>query len=290
MALLQVKARDMTNVNPGQEATASLNVGNETYKCINLICTKEDGSFLTVQEMRQQFGDITLVVNAENQLQIAVSDLFDFHNYYYSKRYSSIKDGIIPINFIREYLHKSFSTKRLAQGTADIVSFNINLAIKQNATVKRIEVYTDIHNAEPSNRGSHYAITRDIKQISTSGTIVVDDIFKKSLDTDILAAVHIKDVGNKIKNVTLFERYTSDRNIFERIKSLNNYQLVEQGRTPQQGFWHLDFQYRNEFLLPYSLLMKPDIPMGLKLDIEGVTEPFNLEIFIERVKDVNREN
>lgn len=238
----RIKEPSFQGVSDGNLATMELPTGFTYYKA-DLVCYDSSGVLVPAGNLAAALGNLTVKANGRSFIdQVPVSVMLAREAYYNdkNKQAGANQDGIVPIRFAVESFVSLPERSLFAAGTANLNSFTIDVEIV-GSTVAKIDVIT-YKSDEIRNFGTHIALRRYNRDFNGTG-----DYDESKLPDSIIdgayRALFIDEGAGEIENVIAWRDNTR---IFEEVpKALNDLDQIEAGRTPQSGFYVLDFGLNN---------------------------------------------
>lgn len=223
------------SIAPGQTATVNLPLG-PTYHRLNIdmfaAAIGDTPVAIDPAEWADYIGEMRLVVNGDTRIEIDAADLVKINRYY-----GQVADpGVLPLFLSQPWMRTRGGEDNTAYGTAaGMASFTLELDLKPNIAIGKLEVYAVQH--EPMPFGSHLRIQRFSKQMGLQGVSEVSDL---PLGTYLMQALHLTTA--EIDQVEILTNSLKVLNTSKRLRSAHQRVI---GRVPQAGMTHIDFLTEN---------------------------------------------
>jgi hypothetical protein len=252
-----------------------------THYATYLRCLSAAGVALTRAQLITDIGDIRVRINGELLIEATVTFLLDLQLYYGTPHAATFPAGTIVIPWTRPFFATDAERSVFALGMADVSSFQIDVQVLGVAVLATIEVYSLV-TPESRKLGQHIRINRFPQAFAAFGAAHEVVTLPKEGDTVGYHAIHIgpgTGVGSLVSLVTC---KIGGNNIFENVSVATNQAVLEvNDRTPQAGYFHVDFLATSNDMLGY-------IPMaGVKDWRQQITwitaAPGTYNIYTERV-------
>jgi len=246
-----------------------------THYALFLRCLTSAGAALTVAQIKAEIGDIIIRINGEQIVEASATFLLDLQKYYGDALGAGNVDGIIPIWFARPHLATDKERSIFAIGTEDISSFTVDVNVVAVTNLASIEVLSLV---TPERRvlGQHIRISKFPQSFGTTGIQEITTLPKEGNNVGYMA-LHLEESGGTIDKATV---KLGGNNIFEDVDPNLNQVLLELAkRTPQSGYFHIDFSRSNDLLgfLPMANVK------DFRQQIEWSVSPSTYSIYAERV-------
>jgi len=260
------------------------------YHAIFLDFRKAAAAAMTEAEIEADVGKIVLKINGEPKIELLASEAIDLWRYYHARDGSHTISSVVPIWFNRNKVFgRLFDRQMMGWGMADVTSFTCEIDITATATLASI---TPIGYIEPDNTrrlGRHYCVRRLSDYFGSTGIQQIDKKLPYGQRDIGSFAIHFGAGSGEFKTVTVKASSGQgvDQEIYpEQTVALNDILLHDHGRTPQSGWYHVDFALTND---PTGYL-----PLGpltnLRADIEWTTAaPESFPILCEEVRGLTQE-
>lgn len=238
-----IKQPSVRGIAAGAVATVEIPTTG-THHALYLRCLTSAGVALTRAQILADIGNIILRINGETIMECDVQLFLDLQKYYGDADGAGNVDGIIPIYFTRPHL-ATFSERIVtALGMSNVQSFTVDVVVDAVAQLSSIEVISEV-DATKRVLGQHMRIAKHPNSFATTGLQEISTLPRYGNDV-AYCALHIE------KNAGTFEKVTvklGGNAIFEDIDpNLNQVLLEKNRRTPQTGYFHVDFAKNNDFL------------------------------------------
>ncbi len=209
-----------------------------THFAAFLRCLTSAGVELTRAQMLADISDIYVDLNGQRIYDVSAKLLLDLQKYYGDADGAGNVDGIIPIYFARPHLSTFAERSLYAIGMNKVDSFVITLKLASSlAQLAYAEVYSEI-TPEEREVGQHYQIKKYPQSFSSTGLQEVTSIPKQDA-TVAYGALHIEAGSGTFDYVTV---KLGTQNIHDNVcPNLNKVMLQRELRTPQSGYYHVDF-------------------------------------------------
>lgn len=245
---------NVSNVGSNQTATIGMPVGNHTYESVNLKLTDIDKDKVT---------NIDILANGKPiQSYKSVADLeaiSQFYGYH-------IESGEVEIPFYREHFTNSGQARMFNFGVADVstaeVRFDIGAVSGSPAVQAMAPRYTHVGQqaAKANSLGAITKIRNFVHATSVGGRFEISDLPREAF----LQALHLK--SDKIAEVRL---EIDGQVVFEMTKERMEAFMKRKGRSPQAGWFHLDWMTTNELGNQLSLEGKKDFRLIIEMSEAG---------------------
>ncbi len=236
------------------------------------------GAYLTKAQIISEVTEIRVKLNGQDIIQATPTFLFDLQEYYGSHKGSTVVDGVLLIDWARRHLNLPLESKQYALGMENVQTFTIEIQCGTLANLDKIDFVGTVTN-ERSPLGPHVRILKLSREFSGTGE-VVDSNLPVVADQGLIAA-HISDGVGTISYATL---NVGDVMVLDRLSTKSMESILKHNeRTPQTGYYHIDFGVRNEALgflpmAPNDVLIK-----DFRLTTNWTVAPTNYDIYLERV-------
>lgn len=279
MAFTQIKKQpSMTGIGAGNVATAEVPTTGTHYGLF-LRCLTSAGADLTPAQIKADVGNIVIRLDGEQIIEASATFLLDLQKYYGDSIGAGNVNGIIPVYFAPAHLALFSERAVFALGTADINQFTIDANIVGVAQLSSIEVYSEVTN-EVRNVGQHIRIKKFPQNFGTTGTQEITTLPKEGPSVGY-RALHIEDNTGTIDKVTV---KIGGNDIYDEVDDTLAQVLNErQKRTPQTGYYHVDFSRNND--LTSFLPMKGVQDFRQQIQWSG-SAPNNFNIYAEQIHNL----
>lgn len=238
----RIKEPSFQGVATGNLATMELPTGFTYYKT-DMVCYDAAGVLIPAANMAAELGNVTIKANGRSFIdQIPASVLLAREAYYNEKNLQAgvNQDGILPLRFAIESFVSLPERSLFAVGSANLNSLTMEVEIL-GVNVSRIDVIS-YKSDEIRDFGTHIAIRRYNRSFTGTG-----DYDESKLPDSIIDGAYrtlfIDEGAGAIDNVIVWKDNTR---IFEEVPAvLNSLDQLEAGRSPQAGFYILDFGINN---------------------------------------------
>lgn len=261
-----LKLPNVTNVGGNQTATIAMPVGAQSYESVNIRLTDIDKSEIT---------NIQVLANGKPiQTWKTVDDLEAVSRYYGYP----IDAKEININFLRQHFTQSAQARLFNFGTLDLSTASVRFDIGAIASGKspRVEAsaprYTAIDEAgkviqAANSIGAITKVRNFISSSSVAGEFEISDIPREMF----LQALHLKltDPSGVAAAITDCKIELNGQKVWDLSHERMASYLTSKGRTPQTGFYHIDFMLDNELGSQLALQGLQDFRIILNLDKAG---------------------
>ncbi len=241
---------NVSNVGSGQTATIGMPVGNHTYESVNLKLTdiaKDKVTNIDVLANGKPIQSYKSVADLE-----AISQFYGYH----------ISTSEVEIPFYREHFTNSGQARMFNFGVNDVstaeVRFDIGTVTGSPAVHAMAPRYSHV-GAQADKANSLGAITKIrnfVHATSVAGRFEISDLPREAF----LQALHLK--SDKITEVRL---EIDGQVVWEMTKDRMTEFLKRKGRTPQTGWYHLDWMTTNEIGNQLSLEGKRDFRLIIEM-------------------------
>lgn len=281
MSVRQMKKyASMSGVATGALATMDMPIGGTHYAYF-LRCLNSSNAEVTVAQMKAELDTVRILIDGETALDATATLLLELQQYYYAFRNGANVDGIIPINWSRDFLPSVLGANTsalqgdvFALGNRNIQNITIEVKCGTLTNIAKIEVFAQRVDA-PTDLGQFVRLQNFPQNFATTGTNVVDGIPKEIRTAHL--AYHIKHATGTLDQATVIVNGT------DRLKlpaKLNQVISEKAGRDPQSGITTLAFDLQNN--LAGFLPMVDVQDLRLELEWSGAA-PNNYNIFREAI-------
>lgn len=281
MATGTVRQPDLSNVAAGQNASGSINTDVSHYG-ISFECRDNAGVLLTKAEILNDIEHVTMRLDGDAICtQIDPAYLMQRAEYYMKaiNGYEA-QDGIIHIPFTKAYLDSAEGRSVHALGMADVRNFQVNVKIASGATkVARITPVTESASEPDRKLGRHLRIEKLNRTFSGTGKQEITNLPVAEQGADVhYNLISIKQGAGVVGDVTL--KLSTSNVLFDELSAANNALLLKQaGRTPQTGYYHMDFCRFNNL----NDRLNNGLLKAFRADVNWTTSPAGaFDIYIER--------
>lgn len=245
---------------------------------IYLRCLTSGGVELTRAQILNDITSIVVRINGTVIVDANATFLLDLQKYYGDSINAGNVNGIIPINFTPRHLALASERALYAIGPKGINDVSIEVTIAAIAQVSQIQVYVEVDYLQPREIGQHVRIEKFPQVFSTTGVQQLTQL--PFLEPNALGylAYHVKYSAGSLDKVTV-KRNGSE--VFQQLAAkLNQVILNLRRRTPQSGYFHVDFG-KNDDLLAYLPIPGTD---GLYHEFTwSSAAPNGYDVYTERI-------
>jgi len=259
-------------------------VGNANIKVLTrknlhglfLRCLTAAGVELTRAQILNDVSDINLKLDGETVWGVDATFLLDRQKYLGDISMGGNVNGIIPLEFTRPLLN-SFSERSVsALGLLNVSSVTIDVTVIAVAQLSRIEVYSLVDSDVPRPLGQHIRIDRLSRSFAGTGAQELTDLPFGDDRAIAYLAEHVKTTGT----ITKAKVRRNGVDVFESLPTnLNTVLLNRAGRTPQSGYFTIEFDLPNQYL---SALSMPGT-QSLYHELNWSVAPNGFSIYLERL-------
>lgn len=226
---------------------------NGTQYMVILHAMAAGGADLTVAQMKNDIGTVIFRLNGKPVWEVPATFLLDRQKYFFDVDGTAAGNinGYIPIHLYLPHLESDPERRVLGWGMADVTSFEVEVNLKPGlATLASLEL-SSVVSDEIRPLGRHLRIRTFPQNFPTTGAQEISTLARENGNTDY-GILHIeagagtfKDVTVKVNNVVIHDQVTP---------GLNQLLLTAGQRTPQTGYYHVDFTKRNDLssILPMA--------------------------------------
>jgi len=250
---------NVTNVGSNQSFTIGLPVGNQTYESVNLGLTDIAKNKIRNLEVRINGKPIQRYKSVEDLE--AISKYYGYH----------IAASEVEVPFFREHFTSAAQARTFNLGvngvsTAEVVG-EIDTLNGGSPAIKAYAPRYVFPTPEANQVGSFTKISNFVKATATTGRFEISDL---PLDVS-LQAIHMK--SDKIAEVRL---ELDNNTVWELDKNKMKEYLLRKGRTPQDGWYHMDWMLTNEIGGQMALRGLQDFRLVLEMEA-----PDEIDIYLE---------
>lgn len=265
-----VQNPDFQGIGANQRATARIPVGS-TLLATHLRFTIA-GTAATDVQVAAQVSRVRVSLDAENKLDVTGAQLLALIRFYRgSAAANAFANGIATVFWHRPWMAEIMNQDAPALGLADVNSATIEVTLAAGATIDGIKAYHETVAGEAL--GAHCVVLTQNYSFSAAGVQEITDIPRDPLYG--LFSVHIQQspaIIDRVElladNVVLMEAGTAGEAQSGPNLIHARYAEYDGFRTPQTGWTHIDFTYRNRGGDVLPLLMQ-----DLRLRITWNTAP-----------------
>lgn len=238
-----IKQPSVRGIAAGAVATVEIPTNGTHYATyLRCISAANPPVGLTRAQLIADISNIVVRLNGTIVVDATVTFLLDLQLYYGACKVANFVNGIVPIWWEKDWLPNEAEQKVFAIGTNNVDSFTVDVTILGVAVLSQIEVYSEV-TPEKRNIGQHIRINKFPNSFATTGVQEISTLPKEGADCGYVA-LHIE------ANLGTFQYVTvklGGYNIFENVSpGLNQVLLNKKGRTPQAGYYHVDFARSND--------------------------------------------
>lgn len=259
-------------------------VGNANIKvltrknchAIMLRCLTAAGVELTRAQILNDVSDINLKLDGETIMGVDATFLLDRQKYLGDISMGGNVNGIIPIEFTRPLLNSYTERTVSALGLANVSSVTIDVTVIAVAQLSRIEVYSLVDTEPARPLGQHIHIDRFSRSFAGTGAQELTDLPFGEDRVVAYLAEHIKTTGT----LTKAKVRRNGVDVYESLPAnINTVLLNRAGRTPQSGYFSIDFDLPNQYL---SALAMPGT-QSLFHELTWSVAPNGFSLYLERL-------
>ncbi|MFA5422444.1 MAG: major capsid protein P2 [Phycisphaerae bacterium] len=246
-----------------------------------LVCRDAGGVLLTEAEIEADVTNIRLRLNGELKIETTAAVLFDIFRYWNAWAGSYTIAGQIPIQFTRPHALTALERLAMAWGMQGVSGWAIEIDLAAVlAKLATIEIFAHVQDGVLP-LGKHICIQKNERIFGSTGVHQVTDLDRNNSDRSVLVE-HIGVGSGTIGSVTA--KINQQDMVQDNDTDLNNIRLHLAGRTPQTGWYHLDYTILNDHL---SILPLAQVN-SLQYDINFLTQPDNFIIYREEVRGLKK--
>lgn len=270
-----IKQANVTGITASSVATAKIPTTG-THYALFLVPKAAGGTAVSVANMKTAIGNMVLRHDGEQIMEGTATFFLDLQKYYGDSFNGGNVAGCIPIAFAPSHFDNFSERQVFAVGTADLKSITLDMNILSTANMATIDVFSEV-TPEVRPRGQHRRIKKFPQNFSTTGD---QEITTLPLEGATVAykALHIEAGSGTFDKVTV---KVGNYAIFDQIQvALNQVWLNLTKRTPQTGYYHVDFGRNND--------ITSFLPMAGVQDFRQVISwitaaPGNFNIYAEQI-------
>lgn len=237
--IIRVQSGVITSVGPSQTAQVKIPVG-VTTNTLAIRC-RVAGAPATRAQLESSIGNMRLIVSGVEKMPITATQHIAIQEFYNS---GVIGDsGYLYFPFSRSWMESIADQLNPAYGTVNENSFILELEQTAGSVIDQMDLITEVFPIAEE-LGGHVLVRRTTVPVTSTGLFIYNDL-PRNAGEDLLA-VHFQ--VPVVANLTNIAVVASDIRLFDVPASYITQmykQSVHARRTPQPGFVHLDFLYRN---------------------------------------------
>lgn len=225
---------------------------NGTHYMLLLRCLTGAGVELTRAQILADVGTIILRINGK-QIWEGTAEFFLDRQKYYGDCYGTAAgnvDGYIPLFFYLPHLESDPERRVMGWGMQNVNSFEVEVNLLGAAQLASMEAYSVVSD-EVRPFGRHLRIRRSPQNFPTTGEQEIVTLARENGNCDYLA-LHIEAGNGTFQDVTVI---VNNVIIHDHVPpGMNKVMLAAHQRTPQTGYYHVDFGRRNDLssILPMA--------------------------------------
>lgn len=241
---------------------------------------ESDGTTVSIADMKSEVtGAVNVKVNGVSIIQADVTFLLDRQKYFGDSIGAGNVASMLPIPMELSYLPTPEGRRVFALGTKDINTITVELNTGTLTNVSSIELFTEVDNEETRVIGEHIRIDKFARNFGSTGKHEVSDLPFQDKNVIGYLGAHITMPGSAV--VSTVEVKRNGVVILDQIPpELNQVLLEKEFRTPQSGYFHVDFG-RGRALS--SLLPMANTQSFLWEIVWAGAAPNNYNVYTERV-------
>lgn len=218
---------------------------NGTIYMLMFRCFSAGGADLTVAQMKNDIDTIIFRLNGKQIWETTATFLLDRQKYFFdvSGAAAGNINGWIPAHLFLPHLESDPERRVLGWGMADITSFEVEINFKAGlATLASMQVFS-VQSDEVRPLGRHLRIRKYANNNAGTGYFEIPTLAREdgSIDYGIIhienGAGTVLDVTVKVNNVAVHDQVPP---------GANQLMLTSNNRTPQAGYYHVDFTRRDD--------------------------------------------
>lgn len=272
---------DFVGVAAGSLASARvLSRGN--IHALWLRCLTGAGVELTRAQILADLSDIEVKIDGVPFISVDATFLLDRQKYYGDSIGAGNDDGMIPIFFTYPHLPTFAQRAVTALGTNDVSSITITAKCSNPlAQLSRIELYTEVDDLPIRNVGQHIRIHKFTRNFASTGLQDISDLPYEDQNVIGYIAMHLT-LGTAPAAIDKLTLKRNRRVVFEDLSVKQNAGVLKRtGRTPQTGYFHLDFAKQNDLASFLSVTGVTSLLVSPTWDAAGA--PGNFNVYTERL-------
>ena len=284
-----------------QEATKSgMGVGDKVtinltaagvHHALYLDFRKAAAAVMTEAEIIADVGKILIKVDGEPKIELLASEAIALSKYYRDKDGANTMSSVLPIDFLRYNFNNLSDRQLMGYGMADVRSFTCEIDITAVATLASITPRSYIEPDNSRKLGRHLCIRRLTDYFGSTGIQQIDKKLPYGQPDVGMFAIHFHQGAGAGVFTSVTVKASAgkgvDSDIYpEMLKALHDQLLMDNGRTIQTGWYHVDFALTNDptGYLPIGTLT------NLRADIDWATNaPLSFPILCEEVRGLMSE-
>jgi len=286
MLLVQKKEATKTVAGAGLQ-TVDFNVGGVIH-AFGFDFRKAAAALMTEAEIEADVGNILIKIDGEPKIEMTAAQAIDFWRYYNAQHGALTVSSVIMIwtNGMGKF-NRVIDRSALAWGTKGIRSISAEITVSAVATLATIDPFMLVEPDPDRTLGRHLCIRKLADYFGSTGIQQIDKKLPFGNPDINMQAIHFGAGAGTFVDVTIKASSGRgvDNEIYPELKLAQHNQILHDvGRTPQTGWFHVDFNLIND---PVG-----GIPLGpltnLRADIEWVTAaPLSFPILCEEVRGLN---
>lgn len=289
MLIVQKKEATKTVAGAGLE-TVDFNVGGVIH-AFGFDFRKAAAAVMTEAEIENDVGNILIKVDGEPKIEMTAAQAFDILRYRTSQYNVFTPSSVLMINVNGQGMfERIIDRSALAWGTKGIRSISAEITISAVATLASIEPFMLVEPDPERSLGRHYCVRKLADYFAATGVQQVDKKLPFGQRDINMQAVHFHQGAGAGVFTDVTIKASSGRGVDNEIypmMKLAQHNLILQihKRTPQTGWFHVDFNLINDPL--------GGIPLGpltnLRADITWATNaPLSFPILCEEVRGMTQ--
>lgn len=213
-----------------------------------LRCLTAAGVELTRAQILNDITNIVVRINGKPIVDADATFLLDRQKYYGDSIAAGNVNGMIPIMFTPAHLANFSERSVYAIGPVGINDISLEVTIAAIAQISQIQMYVEVDDLALRNIGQHMRIEKFTQVFATTGTQQITDLPFKDPDALGYLAYHVKYTAGSLDKVTIKR---NGQEVYQALATkMNQAVLNMRKRTPQSGYFHVDFA-KNDDLLSY---------------------------------------
>lgn len=225
-------------VAPGSTAVVNCPVGLTYYHLVFHYSRGDPLAKATPAEFAADVAQMRLKVDGETFVTLTGPEWLMLLNFYGVP----VLDGLFVFPFARPWMRQAVTEDALALGTADIVTFTVEIDFAATAVAPSLRV--EAWQGPPTPMGEHVEIKRFPQTYAGSGgEFEIPDLTKT--DRHATVAFHLGTANISQLTVSANQRDLLDQITKDALDQM--YRFTAHPRVWQTGWWHVDFHHLNRF-------------------------------------------
>lgn len=215
---------------------------NGTKHAVYLRVLNSSGVELPRSTIISEISEIKVIIDGDVYMEGTPTFWLDRQKFYGDVFGAGNVDGIIPIEFTLPHLESDPERRVFGWGMADVNSLTVQVQFGTVSSVAQVEV-SSLSSKLEQKLGRHLRIRKYPQNFTSTGVQELDNLPRKNGGIDYLA-LHVEEGSGQIDKVNI---EVNDINIFDEVVPKLNQALLEiRKRTPQSGYFHVDFGMFND--------------------------------------------